>query len=209
MNGAQNIWNSIADIYEKQFMDLDVYDDSYRYFLNALNENQREILELGCGPGNVTRFLLKEKPELEILTLDFAPNMVERAQKNVPEAKVEVGDAREISKLPNHYDAIVCGFILPYLSFDECAVFIKDAQHQLNSDGLLYISFVSSDENKSDIHSNDKGDQMKFYSFSNSWMDDKLSASGFEILKEFNIPYGINREETENHRILILKKIAF
>jgi len=45
-----------------------------------LNE-QAKVLELACGPGNITKCLLSKRPDLEILATDIAPNILELAKK--------------------------------------------------------------------------------------------------------------------------------
>ena len=89
-------WNHIAKLYQEKFMDLALYNDSYDYFCRALDKPQAKILEIGCGPGNITKYLLFKRPDFEILGIDVAPNMISLAQQNIPAAHFEVMDARLI-----------------------------------------------------------------------------------------------------------------
>lgn len=50
-------WNKVAKAYQDKFMDLDIYNTSYISFIKALNHKASKVLELGCGPGNITAFL--------------------------------------------------------------------------------------------------------------------------------------------------------
>ncbi|MBD3580922.1 hypothetical protein [Flavobacterium selenitireducens] len=43
-----------ALLYQTKYMDLDLYDDTYDAFLAELPHGAK-LLELGCGPGNITR----------------------------------------------------------------------------------------------------------------------------------------------------------
>ncbi|TCV19528.1 hypothetical protein EDC17_100450 [Sphingobacterium alimentarium] len=45
--------------------------------------------------------------------------MIELAKKNNPTAHFDVMDSRHIGELTDSYDAIICGFCLPYLSDQE------------------------------------------------------------------------------------------
>lgn len=45
--------------------------------------------------------------------------MIELAKKNNPTAYFDVMDSRHIGELTDSYDAIICGFCLPYLSDQE------------------------------------------------------------------------------------------
>ncbi len=92
---THNTWNKLGDLYQEHFMDLDIYNSSYDSFCQILPEGA-EVLELGCGPGNITRYLTKLRPDLQITATDVAPNMVALAEKNVPSAKYEVLDVRRL-----------------------------------------------------------------------------------------------------------------
>ena len=50
-----------AKLYQEKFMDLALYNDSYGYFCSALDKPQAKILEIGCGPGNITMYLIQTK----------------------------------------------------------------------------------------------------------------------------------------------------
>jgi len=47
-------WNKIAQLYEYHFMGLELYHDTYKKFCDLLSRTDASILEIGCGPGNIT-----------------------------------------------------------------------------------------------------------------------------------------------------------
>ena len=49
-----------ADLYRKKFMDLTMYDDSYREFCDLLTPGRARVLDAACGPGNVSRYLMAQ-----------------------------------------------------------------------------------------------------------------------------------------------------
>jgi trans-aconitate methyltransferase len=125
-------WDLLAQKYQDGFMDLNLYDESYDVFCELLEKKSASILELGCGPGNITKYLLNKRPHYKIHATDAAPSMIALARKNNPTATFEVIDTRNISELKNKYDAIVCGFCLPYLSETDCIKLIEDSFQLLN-----------------------------------------------------------------------------
>jgi len=196
-------WNKMASQYQEKFMYLDIFNDSYDYFLNSLHDNQKRLLDIGCGPGNITRYLLNQKPDLEILGVDIAPNMIELAQKNNPEAGFQVLDGREIDNLKGSFDGIVAGFCLPYLSSQEAEKLISDSVELLNEKGIFYLSFVDGDPNDSEFKTNETGDRVYVYYHQTKRLLKLLEENGFELLNLFKI----NFEKMNTQRIIVARKV--
>ena len=53
-----------------------------RFFCEMIVRHNAQVLDVGCGPGNITKFLLSRLPNLEILGIDVSPNMLDLAKKN-------------------------------------------------------------------------------------------------------------------------------
>lgn len=52
----------------------------------------RLVVDLGCGPGNVTAVLRRRWPAADILGVDGSTAMLARASKDVPDCRFELGD---------------------------------------------------------------------------------------------------------------------
>src|SRR5690349_5613480 len=124
---AVDIFNKHADKYQDKFMYFDLYNDTFDLFCLSIEKQNAEIIELACGPGNITKYILNKRPEFKILGTDLSPNMIKLAEINNPTAEFQLMDCRDIGKLNKKYDAILCGFGFPYLSKEEAIKFIKDA----------------------------------------------------------------------------------
>lgn len=201
-------WNNVVAAYESQFMDVTLYNETYDFFLNALKNDRAKVLEIGCGPGNIARYLLKKRPNLALKGTDFAPNMIERARINVPQAEFLELDSRNIASLKSYYDGIICGFVLPYLSVMERGQLIADCSKLLSNSGFFYLSFVKAALKGSKITKDGKGNSMRVYDHSYSEILQDLSSHSFEVLREFSIPYKSNDASIENHAILIAKRAS-
>lgn len=90
-------FNKLAQVYQDKFMDMDLYDDTYDEFCGLIKGHNAKVLEIGCGPGNITRFILNQLPELHIHAIDLSEEMVALARENNPTAVVEVMDCRAIN----------------------------------------------------------------------------------------------------------------
>lgn len=199
-------WNKVASLYQDKFMDLDLYNDTYDSICNLITKDKAKLLEIGCGPGNITKYLLSKRPDFNIFGIDIAPNMIELAKKNNPTASFAIMDSRQISDLGTKYDGIVCGFCLPYLSQTDSEIFISDCYNLLNENGQLYLSFVEGDPNKSDFQVGSSGDRTYFYFYNLDDLTEQLKKNNFEQIKVFKVDYKKAENEMDIHTILTAKK---
>ncbi len=199
-------WNKIAPIYEDKFMKLDYYDETYATFCASLASENAQILEIGCGPGNITQKVMQLKPKVRILATDVSPNMVDIAKKNNPTAEIEVLDARSISKLMTSFDGIIIGFCIPYLNESDCKKLLLDCANLLENKGILYISFVAGEPEKSGFKTGSSGDRAYFYYHKLEFIKSLLLSNGFDLVKFWKIFYPINSSESEVHTVLLLRK---
>src|SRR5262252_2973313 len=112
---SASLFHKFADRYREKYMDLTLYEDSYREFCELLRPGRARVLDAACGPGNVSRYLKAQRPELELEGIDLAPRMVELAREAVPSAKFSVHDCRNLAELKGRFHGIICAFGLPYL----------------------------------------------------------------------------------------------
>lgn len=156
-------YNNAAKNYQARFMGMDLYHDTYNSFCALIEKENAKVFEIACGPGNVTKYLLFKRPDFKIFGIDLAPNMVKLAKVNNPNADFEVMDCRDIDKLENRFDAIMCSFCMPYLSKEECARLIADCTKSLNPNGLLYFSTMEDDYDKSGFETTSFSGQDKVF----------------------------------------------
>lgn len=199
-------WNKVAQIYEDKFMDLSFYNNSYDRFCQMLPLGNAKVLDIGCGPGNISKYLLGKNPQLEILGIDIAPNMIALAQKNNPQAAFKVMDSRAINGLQSTFDGVVCGFCLPYLNHDDGARFIAHCYAIMNPNACIYLSFVPGDPGQSGFYKGSSGDGTYFYYYLLEDLLAMLKANKFIGIETYNIKYPKNEKESETHIILIARK---
>lgn len=199
-------WNKIASLYQDKFMDLNLYNDTYDFVCRSIDKANPKILEIGCGPGNITKYLLSKRPDFDIFGIDIAPNMIELASKSNPTANFAVMDSRQIDEIKTKYDGIVCGFCLPYLSHSDSQKLIGDCYNLLNENGLIYMSFVEGDPNKSDFQVGSSGDRIFFYYHNLDELKKQFVENNFEELQTFKVEYKKSETEIDIHTILTAKK---
>lgn len=183
-------------------MDVDIYNQTYDRFCNSIKKKNAEILEIGCGPGNITKYLLSKRPDFNLLGIDVAPNMIELAEKNNPSANFKVMDCRNIKDLDTKYDGIICGFCIPFLTQEDRSRFIADCHSILNDESTIYISFMDGSPEQSGYKTGSNGAQVYFNYHRLEDLTNDLTRNGFAKPEVFRIDY----TPTEVHTIVISKK---
>jgi 2-polyprenyl-3-methyl-5-hydroxy-6-metoxy-1,4-benzoquinol methylase len=179
-----SIFNEKAKQYQDKYMDQSLYHKGFDFFCQQIIKRDATVLEVGCGPGNITKYLLQQRPTLSITAIDLSENMLELARENNPAAHFIKLDCRNILNLQKKFDGIMCGFCLPYLSKDEAGQFISDASALLNLNGILYISTMEGDYSKSGYQGSKDGssEQMYIYYHQENYLSAALVKNGFSIL---------------------------
>lgn len=206
-NITHQTWDQLASAYQDKFMDLDLYNDTYDLFCELVKPSGASILEIGCGPGNITRYILAKRPDFNIEGIDVAPNMLKLAKENNPAASFKVMDCRYIDTLASTYDAILCGFCLPYLSKEDCRKFIKDCASLLTAGGILYFSAIEDEYAKSAMETSSNGEHSLFvYYHEAAYLQQWLSEYGFEELALNRKHYPKADGSASVHMIFMAKK---
>ncbi len=201
-NDSYTAWNKLAELYQEKFMHLNIYNETYDSFYSLLKNKNAEILDCGCGPGNITKYLLQQNSQLKITGTDVSENMIALAKANNPSASFKVMDSRDILSLNKKFDGIVSGFCIPYLALNDCKKLIADCYTLLNPKGIFYLSFVEGDYNDSGYKAASTGDKTYFHYYNTEAISKILNENSFAIKQQFSIKY----KAEETHIIIIAEK---
>lgn len=180
-------FDEFAIEYANRFMNIDSYISHFNKFSDLINIKNPTILELACGPANVTRYLKQRFPNSKITAIDLAPRMIDIARQLVKDVDFIVMDVRDIKSLNLQFDSIMCSFCLPFLSKSDTEKLIYDCSKKLNKNGLLYISTMEGDETKAGFEKTSfSGDSEIFFNYHKQQdLENTLLNNGFKI--EYNI----------------------
>ena len=163
-------------------MDVSQYHQGLDTFLQSLQGSNPSILEIACGPGNLTKYLLQKTENIRIHGIDLAPNMIELAKQNCPKASFEVLDCRHISKLHQKYEGVVAGFCLPYLDKYEASTLLEGISNLLIPGGVLYLSTIEGTYSSSGLKKGSTGDEIFQYYYSLSEIEGFLTKFRFKLI---------------------------
>ncbi len=94
-------------------------DERGRPFVDLLARVQAvdpvDVVDLGCGPGNLTRLLAERWPTARVRGLDSSAAMVETAGREVPEVEFERADLRDWVARGEEVDVLVSNATLQWL----------------------------------------------------------------------------------------------
>lgn len=77
------------------------------------------ILEIGCGPAQLATMLFDRAIPGSYVGFDFSPAAIELAKGNLPEQRLEVGDARTTDLVTTlDYDVAICTEVLEHIIDD-------------------------------------------------------------------------------------------
>lgn len=98
------------------------------------------VLELGCGAGRLTGYLTVLGGRVH--GIDLSPEMVAHCRRMAPEAAVEVGDLRDLSRFAGGaFDAVVAGFnVVDVLDDAERRTLLAELGRLIAPGGLLLMS---------------------------------------------------------------------
>ncbi len=78
-------------------------------------ERAADVVDLGCGPGNLTRLLAERWPDATVVGIDSSPEMIEAAHRDVPGIDFEVADLRDWAASARQVDVVLSNATLQWL----------------------------------------------------------------------------------------------
>lgn len=185
---AEELFDRYAVQYAENHLDQSRYADGLDRFAGAVGPGRRRVLEAGCGPGNVARFLLGRQPEWFYLGVDLAPNMVRLAQLLNPEGLFFRMDVREIAQLNRRYDGILAPFILPYLDREAAHRLVLDLGSLLAPGGVIYLSCMEADRYLHRVRERTPGEKLIQHFHSEDDLKAFLAEAGIRHMETFRQP---------------------
>lgn len=107
----------------------------FDYISKALNglASGPKILDVGCGKGDLLRYLHKHNPKLKLSGIDFTKN------QPTPEIEFHCGDVFELAE-SHTFDAIVSLAVIEHI--EDVSKFINKLQRLLNPNGIVILMTV-------------------------------------------------------------------
>ena len=196
---AAAVFNRLATQYQDKFMNVSLYAQALDLFCAALPGAAPEVLELGCGPGNIAAWVLQRRPGVRLYGTDLSENMVALAQQNNPAARFAVMDCRDVHQLGHEYDGIIASFVLPYLKFEETSTMVSACAALLQAGGMFYLSAIEGNYNTSGPLQGSAGDWIVMHYYTQNDLLHVFQENGLALVEafRFNTVMGKGKEIVE------------
>jgi SAM-dependent methyltransferase len=131
---SYNYWNNIHKEYKRSDI---VFDDWLEKFDNLIMKTHKPILDLGCGSGNDTLYLISKGKD--VIACDQSENAILNIQKNFPELK----DAKCFNMLDGlpfengSFEIIIADLCLHYFSEADTKAILSEIRRILTPGGHL------------------------------------------------------------------------
>ena len=133
---ANNRWDKHHEHYERKEIK---YDDWLDLFEQPISLCQTPIIDLGCGSGNDTLYLIERGKK--VIPCDYSAKAIQNIQNNFPEViRTECFDmTKGLPFEDNFTDIIICDLSLHYFTEALTHCILEDIKRVLKPNGLLLL----------------------------------------------------------------------
>ena len=181
-SGLESSYDCVAENYAAEFGDelqRKPFDCAVLDEFAARVRDQGPVCEIGCGPGQVSRYL--QDRGVSMRGIDLSAEMIKCARRSNPDISFQRGNMLALD-LPNAaLAAIVCFYAIIHLGRDDAVKALKEMNRVLEPGGLLLLSFHGGEGALHRDQWYDKPVSIDVTLFANDEMSSYLESSGFEI----------------------------
>lgn len=105
------------------------------------HDSSLNVLDLGCGPGELIYILHDRFKGFNITGVDFSQEMLKVSKTHNPLAKHIQLDAKDLNLLEGRFEIIICTHSIPY--YKNLEKVMEDLYTLLEDKGKMYIAFAS------------------------------------------------------------------
>jgi ubiquinone/menaquinone biosynthesis C-methylase UbiE len=177
---AVDTYDKIAKDYSNAYFE-DKLDLPYiDMFLGKVNKPDQSILDVGCGPGNFTKYMFNKGFKVE--GVDLSVGMLDIAKSKVPEAKFTLGDMRKLKYKSGSFDALLVAYSLIHIPSEEILSTLIGFKRVLIKDGIILIITQAGEADRIVDEPFLKGEKMFINFFTRKRIADYLKNAGFFII---------------------------
>ena len=181
---TQTSYDRVAVEYGERFKDE---MDNKPFDRDCLNRLVREagelgpICDLGCGPGQIARYLHSQG--VKTLGVDLSANMIVEAQRLNPEIHFHQGDMLSLPDADNSWGGIAAFYCIIHVPREQIVNALREMKRVLKPGGILLVAFHIGTEIKHLDVWWEKSVNLDFAFYLPTEMASWLKEAGFELLE--------------------------
>lgn len=145
-----------------------------------------KVLDLGCGAGAHSKFLLESG--CEVVGIDFSEKMIEEAKRKVPEGKFHVGDILGLDFPTNYFNGVFARASLLHLKKTQMEFVLQKLHNILKDRGLLYVAMKEGSGEKEVFSEYFKLNRF-FALYTETELVKLLEKTGFKVIDKVREPH--------------------
>jgi len=164
-----------------------------------------EVLDLGCGPGHVGRYL--HERGVAVCGLDLSEEMVRIARELNPAIEFQQGDMRDLPFPDERFAGVVAFYSIIHLDPAEMAPVFTELLRVLLPGGLFAVTFHIGSEVRHIEELWGVKTSLDFVFFEPAQIDSVLRTAGFEVIESSErAPYGPSVEAQTNRCYIVARR---
>jgi len=184
INKTRSSYDTVAPEYAERFKDE---MDDKPFDRDCLDRLAREvgalgpICDLGCGPGQIARYL--HRKGIPTLGVDLSPNMIAEAQRLNPEIHFHVGNMLSLPDEDNSWGGIAAFYCIIHIPREQVVDALREMKRVLKPNGILLIAFHIGEEIKHIDEWWEKPVNVDFAFYLPGDMEAWLKETGFDLVE--------------------------
>ena len=179
-----NCYDKTAETYASKFADELAHKHLDRILLQSFASEvgkNGKLIDLGCGPGQTTRYLSKSGME-DLLGTDLSPGMIAAAKALNPQLAFEVADMLNLNYPDQSFGSAIAFYAIVHFNYDQVKRAFEEIARVLNKNGQFLFSFHIGDTMVRVDNFLDQQVSIDFYFLDPNTIVNLLTESGFEII---------------------------
>lgn len=179
---TQTSYDQVASEYAEKFKDE---MDDKPFDRDCLDRLAREvgnlgpICDMGCGPGQIARYLHRQG--VNTLGVDLSPRMVAEAQRLNPDIPFHQGDMLSLPDADNSWGGIAAFYCIIHIPREKIVDALREMKRVLKPGGVLLVTFHIGEEIKHLDEWWEKSVNLDFAYYLPEEMESWLREAGYEL----------------------------
>lgn len=208
INDTQIGYDRVAEQYAERFiheLNYKPFDRHLLAMLAELTQGHGVVCDIGCGPGQIARYLHEQGAEA--MGVDLSPKMVEQARLLNTEQRFEQADMRTLPFKDGELAGITAFYSVIHIPRADITSVLQEFRRVLQPDGWLLVTFHIGDEVRHFDEFFDQPVSLDFIFFQMTEMRGYLEAAGFSLkLITERAPYAEEHQSQRGYLLAQAKK---